>query len=860
MTFLKRKNITLSQLAFYGILVIQLIAMIMMSQDVGISADENRHIRQAAKVYNYYLSDGEDKSALEKTGVDPMQYNGQSFDNFMYVITKKFEVENYIEMRHFFLAIISWLILLITGLIVKRSFGYEGAILAILLLFISPRFIGHALNNNKDIPFALGFILSIYGMTRFFNKLPKINVWDLVWITLGIGIAVSIRLAGILSIAFLGVYSATYYLSRKPYFKPFHKPKLIILKKLVISVPLIAVTGYFIGIAYWPFMMEDPVKNIKVVLDATSSHPVSLSQLFDGEIIMSNKIPSDYIVTYLTISYPIVLLLGILLSFVLAPVKLKKEQLFNFFIVGFAFLFVMIWMSLKTSNYYGGIRHLLFIYPLSVIMAVFGFSHLKDFFEKSPKKWMTYIPYAFIVMLSFGPLIHLIKNYPYSYVYFNEIAGGVKKAALKYESDYFQHSLRHATEWFVENELSRLPIDSGKIKVITNDNFNTGYYLRNHSEKVSYDYTRYYEKAKQEWDYAIFYCGYIAPNQISNGQWPPEGTIHTENVDGFPIAAVVKRISKEDIRGFNEFKKGKAKNARNHFLKYLELDPQNEEILEAMAQTYMMERDFDSTIVYASKALESNPRQIGAWMLKTSALNSKKDYQGALETANHMLAVKDDYAEAHYQKGYALKGLNKPNEALQEFQIAVAYNDKYYQAYYQAGDILSQYKNYSKAIEVYTKVLEKNPDDFISKAYIARNYYLSGNEKKANEIIDAIPSNYNNRLELVSIKCRQALDKNDLRTSAQYLNAARNINNNSDLFVLRARFSIKAQNNKVAAMDYLNKALEINPINSEARELLNSLQTSKVTTQPAANNSPQKSIMFQKQEEKKNSPITIPRN
>ena len=860
MTLIDIKKTSTPKIIFFGILLVQLVAMLIMSQDAGISADENRHIRQAAKVYNYYQTDGEDKSALEKTGVDPMQYNGQSFDNVMYVLTQKFDVENYIEMRHFFLAIISWLIILLTGLIVKKSFGYEGAILAIILLFISPRFIGHALNNNKDIPFALGFTLSIYGMTRFFSNLPKIKVWDIVFMTLGIGIAISIRLAGILSIAFLGVFSAIYFIIQRPYFKPFQKQKLDILKKLAITVPLIAVAGYFIGIAYWPFMMEDPIKNIKVVMEATSSHPVSLSQLFDGEIIMSNKIPSDYVLTYLTITYPIFILLGLILSLVLAPIKLKKDKFFNFFIITFSYVFVMVWMSVKTSNYYGGIRHLLFVYPMAVAMAVYGFLFVKDLFKNSEKKWMQFIPYGFIALLSLGPVIHLIKNYPYSYVYFNELSGGVKKAATKYETDYFQHSLRHATEWFVENELKNLPEDSSKVNVISNDNFNTGYYLKDYSEKISFDYTRYYEKAKQNWDYAIFYCGYIAPNQIANGQWPPKGTIHTETVDGFPIAAVVKRISTEDIEGFDELKKGKAKEARVHFSKYLEFDPSNEEILEAMAQTYMMERDFDSTVVYANKAIESNPRQIGAWMLKTSALNSKKDFQSALETANGMLEVKDDYAEAHYQKGYALKGLNRANDALKEFQIAVAYNDKYYTAYYQAAEILSQYKNYQKAIEVYTTVLEKKPDDFVSKAFMARNYYLSGNESKANEIIEAIPQNYTNRLELVALKCRQALDKNDLRTSAQYLNAARRINNNSDLFVLRARFSLLANNNKVEAQDYLNKAVELDPINREARELLNSIQNNQVADQTSKTNTPQESIMFQKQEEKKTSPLTIPGN
>ena len=42
--------------------------------------------------------------------------------------------------------------ILVSGLIAKKEWGYKGAIITIIFLFISPRFIGHSLNNNKDIP------------------------------------------------------------------------------------------------------------------------------------------------------------------------------------------------------------------------------------------------------------------------------------------------------------------------------------------------------------------------------------------------------------------------------------------------------------------------------------------------------------------------------------------------------------------------------------------------------------------------------------------------------------------------------------------------------------------------------------
>ncbi len=859
MQFLKIYNLTNQKIVYISILVVQLFLMLWMSQDAGISADEDRHHQQAEKVFNYYKTHGEDKSALENTGTDPMQYNGQSFDNLMYLIEEKLNIENYMEMRHFFNALTGWLIILITGLIARRIYGYEGAILAIFLLFISPRFLGHAMNNNKDIPFALGFVLSMYGMIRFLNDIPKLKIKNILLLTLGIGIAISIRLAGILSIAFLGLYSLVLFITKRPVLRIFNKQKLNILKKLLFTVPFIAIAGYFIGIAFWPFMMKDPIKNIKIVLDATTSHPVSLNQLFEGKLILSTKLPSYYSLKYLSISYPIVILFGIVLSFVLAPFRLKRSTLFLYFIISFSFVFVFFWMSYKNSNIYGGIRHLLFIYPLAICLAVFGFIFLKDLMNKFSVKWIYLIPYGILVLLSLGPIIHIIKNYPYSYIYFNELAGGVKKAAYSYETDYFQHSLRHATEWVIENEINKLKSDSTKIMIATNDYSNTEYYLRNKGKRVTCYYTRYYEKSKENWDYAIFYCGYISPNQLKDGLWPPKETIHTEDVDGIPIGAVVKRISHDDYNGFEALKKGRLDEAKQDFKNFLKLYPENEEVLEGYSRAFLTERNLDSALYYANLSINYNPRQIGALYLKSSVLNTNKDYQGALDVANQMIDIKSDFVEAQYQKGYALKNLNQPNEALKAFQLAIGYKKDYTQAYYEIGNIFCNYKNYAKAIEIYDKVLELQPNDFYGTVYKAKCLQMSGKNDQAEELLNKLPTSNQNNVEVVKVRCRIAMAKNNWNLAANYLNMARFINNDADLFVLRSKFVSLAQNNKTTAENYIKSAIKLDPINREAQEIQNSLQTNaKPVQQNQVNPKQQQSIMFQKPEKKKISPITVP--
>lgn len=844
---------------FWSLLLVQLITMLVMSLDAGISADESRHIKQAQKVYNYYQSNGEDRSALENTGRDPMQFNGQSFDNLTYWIAQKLDIENFIEMRHLCNALVGWLILLISGLFAKKIWGTKAAIITVLLLFISPRFIGHALNNNKDIPFALGFILSFYATYAFLKKLPKIDIKYILLTTLGIAIAISIRLAGLLSIGFLGLFSAVYFFSKKPIWGFFKKEKLHLLKWLAIIVPGASIAGYFLGILYWPFMMEAPLKHIKTVLDATSAHPVALNQLFEGKLILSNQLPHYYSLKYMLISYPLVILAGMVLSVVLAPFRLKKDQLFAYFIITFAFVFVFVWMSYKNSNYYGGIRHLTFVYPLAVCMAVFGYSFLLDIFEKFSNRYVKLVPAILLLALSIDPVVHLIKNYPYSYIYFNPIAGGVKKAYDQYETDYFQHSLKHATEWFKENELPNIKDDSATIQIVTNDHFNTSYYLRDVADRVQTTYTRYYEKSMKNWDYAIFYCGYISPNQLTDKLWPPKGTIHTETVDGFPICAVVKRVSYDDYKGFKSLNKKQVKAAKKYFKNFLSVYPKSDEVLEGYARAMLMEHKYDSTIIYADSSLIYNHRHIGALLAKASAQNASKQYEAVIATTTQINAINDMLEESHFQKAFAFKHLNKPNDALEELQKAIQQKADYWKAYYLMGDILSNYKNYNKAIEIYSKILEKKPNDFTAQMRITRCNYLLGNTQKALEHLNNIPKNRLYRLEVVALKARMALNKKDLNTAAYQLRIARNIQNNSNLSVLRARFYL-AQNNNKRAKELLNTAIEQDPTNREAQDLLKSMasKTPEQNKNAAAQNPKAKtSVMYQSPAKKKSNPLGV---
>ncbi|WP_167612391.1 tetratricopeptide repeat protein [Maribellus sediminis] len=830
---------------FWTLSLILLFMMFLMSLNSGNSGDEHFQVDQAERVYNYFQTFGKDSSAVHPP-VDLQKYYGQSFDNVAFVINKCFNIDNFYQTNHILNAATGWLLFLFTALTASIIFGWQAGILTLLLMFFSPVLLGNSWNNPKDIPFAFSYSMALYFLVRFIQELPHKRVWTILLLTVSIAISISIRIGGLIIIPYIFMFTGLYFLLQKSFYS---KKGLIQAIKTLPILLIISVVGYFLGLIFWPYAIENPLKNPIESLSQMTNFQVGLNQLFDGEIIMSKNIPWYYGLKYLLIKSPLIIAIGILMFLITVPFRKNlKNKFLLYFLIFFAFGFPIGYTIYKDSNLYGGIRHLLWTLGPATILAAGGF----EFFISKQKKYIPYAAGVIASILLLKPAIHTFKNHPYQYVYYNQLVGGTKGAYGKYEMDYYYHSLREGAEWIIENELPNYDT----LTVTTNHRRITSYYFRNYPQ-VKVIYSRYYEKSKDDWDYAIWANEHITPYQLEKGYWPPKETIHTMDVDGKPIGAVVKRISHEDFEGFEALNKRRLPEAKQHFRNFLKLYPENEEVLEGYARIFLMERNLDSTIIYADKSIEYNPRQLGAWLLKASALNSKKDYQAALAASDNMIEIKDDFAEGHYQKGYALNQLNKPNDALKELQKAISFKNDYYQSYYLMGEILSNYKNYKKAIEIYSKVLDKRKDDFVATVNIARNQYLSGNENNATEILERIPANRQNRIEVVALKCRMALDKNDLNTASYYLNMARNINNNADLNVLRGRFLL-TQNNRQGAENFLKQAVEIDPTNREAQEISKSLQAAAKAVKPNAPKEEPQSIMFQKPKAKKVNPLALP--
>ncbi len=154
------------RMVFFITAVFILFLLPVLSYNAAISGDEEKHHLHAVKVYDYFKTNGADTLAIN----DPkhkLNYYGQSFDLFAYLFIKSFNIEKIYETRHVLNGIAGALAIIATGILIRYLAGSFAGFITLIFMFFFPRFMGHAMNNPLDVPFALGYIFSIYQMILF---------------------------------------------------------------------------------------------------------------------------------------------------------------------------------------------------------------------------------------------------------------------------------------------------------------------------------------------------------------------------------------------------------------------------------------------------------------------------------------------------------------------------------------------------------------------------------------------------------------------------------------------------------------------------------------------------------------------
>lgn len=686
---------------FSTVALLMFVLMPILSLDSGNSGDEDKYqVPQAERLYKYYTSFGKDKSYRE---VEGMESYGMSFDTFTIFIIKTFNIEKVYEARHIMNVITGWFLMLFVGLFAYRVAGWRAGLIALLLAFFSPHLLGQSFNNPKDIPFAMTYMFSLYYMLRYFQQFPNPTKKTLFMNALAIGLAISVRVGGLLLLAYLVMFSGLFFLYRVKPKQWFSSENIKSFRKFLTLGIIISLIGYIIAIFLWPYALEGPISNVKKAFGFMANFNASLHQIFEGDMIWSDKVPWYYTFKYIGITAPLSVLVGSLIYFFL--VRKKNHESFWAFMLYFAFAFPILYIIYKHSNIYGGWRHALFTYPPLVTVAGLGFDALIRLMKN---KYVQIGIAVVLFVLTLKPIIHTFKNHPYQYVFFNELVGGVNGAYGKYELDYYFHSLKEGSEWVLKNTKAENQKPGQKIKVAAWLINPLIYYFRHDTARFELVFTRYYERGNDDWDYAIFVNTGINPIRLQNGTWPPANTIHTINVDGKPICAILKRNDKNDMLAYQASQKNDIPSAIEFYKRAIGADGKNETALLNLSEIYLRTNQPDSASIYLNQLLKFDPDLDNALNFEAFIHLSKNEFDKTIEVANKIIKNNHKYYFAYWWAANAKIRQNDANGAIKYLEQLLEQNQGFKPAYQMLAQIYQQMGDMSSA-EKYMSMAQQLP-------------------------------------------------------------------------------------------------------------------------------------------------------
>lgn len=394
------------------------------------------------------------------------------------------------------------LLLLLLGFYIFRwareLFGNEAGLLALFLFSLSPTFLAHGRLVTTDVGAAAGALISTYYFIKFLKESSKKN---LVKAGIALGLAELAKYSLILLIPFFGIIAIIWPIVKNDDNSKRFKAVLKDIYRYVgycFLIGLIAFALIWIFYQYhtWSYPPERQVSdtkftlqsfNIRILVDSVvymADKPIlrPIAQYLLGLFMVLQRAAggntgyfmgevsaagwkSYFPVVYLikeTLVFHLITILAILSAIYFAIKRVRpsfksfRYRLFHWTKNHYAelsgLLFIAIyWFTSLRSNLNIGVRHLLPVFPFTIIISC-GLVAL--FYKNNPTK----LKKAALAALMLFQIYSVLSVYPYFLTYFNEAVGGPSqgyKYAVDSNLDWGQ-DLKRLNQWAEENNVSKI--------------------------------------------------------------------------------------------------------------------------------------------------------------------------------------------------------------------------------------------------------------------------------------------------------------------------------------------------------------------------------------------------------------------
>jgi hypothetical protein len=433
------------------------ILVVLTFTDYGVTWDEDVHNWYGILALKYYLSLFADQRALNWLNL----YNyGAAFD-MVAAVLNRFSPLGVYETRHLLNGFVGILGLAGCWKLGRVLGGRRAGFFALLLLVLTPNYYGPMFNNPKDIPFAVGGVWATYYMVRILPALPRPKLHLLVKMGLAIGLALGVRVGGLLFLCYLGLLlglSAVW--------------QAAIARRLAILITVgwtslwrvllpVAAIAFAIMLVFWPWAQRDPIHNPLRALAFFSHETFPFNTLFDGRFVPASNLPWEYLPTYILLALPELVLVLLFASAALALIELvragrlfgeRRVAVLGLFLLGFTIVFPVAYAIGIKAVLFDGMRHFIFVLPPIAVAAALTLDRVASFLAEFPYRRPIY---AALGLYGVAHITTMVLLHPDQYVYYNAFVGGVDGAQGKFKLDYWANSYAEAVrglEAYLQNE------------------------------------------------------------------------------------------------------------------------------------------------------------------------------------------------------------------------------------------------------------------------------------------------------------------------------------------------------------------------------------------------------------------------
>lgn len=426
------------------LLVVTCCIALLTYENYGVGWDELQQHRIGKINYNYVFKG--DQSLFDFQDRD----YGVAFELPLMIIENIFNLNDSREVfltrhiiTHFFFIVSAFFCFLLIDFLYKNKLL---ATIGFLLIVLSPRLYAHSFFNSKDIPFMSMFLICFFLVAIAFHKKNNIRF---ILAGISIGLLINLRIAGVMLFCCVLLSLIIDFFLSKADQKSQKQNVHLILLFFTITIATLIIS--------WPFLWTNPFGHFAFAFKNMAIFRSDENVLFDGVFFNVRNLDWYYGIVWFSITTPLVYLLAgflgiglFLIKFLKSPARYlhnSKERNNIYFLICF-FVPIAIVVILK-SPIYDGWRHLYFIYPSFVLLAIYGLNYLF-------KTKIKYIAVS-ILFLAFSLTTYfMIHNFPYQQVYFNKLVDHNPPEYLRknFEMDYFGVSYRQSLEYILKHDKS----------------------------------------------------------------------------------------------------------------------------------------------------------------------------------------------------------------------------------------------------------------------------------------------------------------------------------------------------------------------------------------------------------------------